>query len=255
VEAVKLSPCARWDATGITVAGNGVSGNAANQLSSPIAIFIHKQTKTLYVVDSFNKRIQKVSLNQSSTMADTMASDIYDPPKLFVDDDSDGPTVYLSLSFFNYVQKWTTGATSGVQVGHECRGCSGVSVDKEKNVYMSETERHRILKWSPITNTTITIAGQTDDKGSTSEYLDSPQGIYVDRTSGTVYIVDAKNNRIQKWPKGAQQGITVAGSSNGTEGTDSTSLWNPYAVFVDEETNIVFVADTDNGRIQLKLFT
>lgn len=34
--------------------------------------------------------------------------------------------------------------------------------------------------------------------GSTAERLNGPWGVYVD-TSGTLYVVDCSNHRVQKW--------------------------------------------------------
>jgi len=66
---VKISPCAQWNKTGITVAGTkDQPGNSSNQLNRPRGIFIRKSANTLYVADTKNNRIQMFSLNQSSMM-------------------------------------------------------------------------------------------------------------------------------------------------------------------------------------------
>ncbi|CAF1382131.1 unnamed protein product [Rotaria sp. Silwood1] len=161
-------------------------------------------------------------------MGTTVASGIKNPMKVYVDDDISGPTVYVSLRFLNRVEKWNNGATQGIQVSCECQLCSGVSVDKEKNVYMSQSDRHRFVQWSPRTSTTTVVAGKTDTNRSTSDLLNHPQEIYVTRDGRT----------------------TVAGSSQGTEGHDPETLDYPNDVIVDDETNIVYVIDTSNHRVQ-----
>ncbi|CAF0948625.1 unnamed protein product [Didymodactylos carnosus] len=194
------------------------------------------------------------SLNPSSSTGTTAVFNVADPSKIYIDDESDGPTIYIAIFIGNRVEKWKIGSSSGVQLGVECRSCLGISVDKQKNVYMSESDRHRILKWSPETNDTIVVAGRTDERGGTGEYLSSPAGIYVDRTSGALYVADSQNNRIQKWVKNAQTGITVAGSNADSPASDAASLTDPSGVLVDEETNIVYVVDSLNNRIQRWLF-
>ncbi|CAF1474974.1 unnamed protein product, partial [Rotaria sordida] len=80
------------------------------------------------------------------------------------------------------------------------------------------------------------------------------KGIYVDSTNGAVYVADYVNNRIQKWLVNASNGTTEAGLSNGNEGSDAESLSRPTAVWVDEETHVVYVADSSNERIQRWLY-
>jgi sugar lactone lactonase YvrE len=63
------------------------------------------------------------------------------------------------------------------------------------------------------------------------------------------------NNRIEKSIRGSCEGITVAGSSKGTEGHDAETLDFPNDVIIDDETNVVYVIDTSNNRVQrCKLF-
>ncbi|CAF4890938.1 unnamed protein product, partial [Rotaria sp. Silwood1] len=91
---------------------------------------------------------------------------------------------------------------------------------------MSEFFRYRVVTWSSQTNTTIIVAGRTNESGSTAEYLSLPYDIYVDATGNAVYVANSGNNRIQKWTKGAREGITGAGPSKITE--DNTDAWfNP----------------------------
>jgi sugar lactone lactonase YvrE len=243
----KISPCAKWNTTGVTVAGTSQAGNSSFQISGAKGIFIHRERNALYVADFGNNRVQMFSPIGSSMMGVTVASVVENPMKVYVDEDN-GPIVYVSLRFLNRVEKWNKDASKGVQVGDACLLCSGVSVDREKNVYMSESDRHRVVKWSPYTNTSTIVAGKTNTSGSTSALFDHPQGIHVTRDGSAVYVADMWNNRIQKWPKDAREGFTVAG--NNTEGPDNTTLDFPNDVFVDEETDIVYVIDTNNHRVQ-----
>ncbi|CAF1268701.1 unnamed protein product [Rotaria sordida] len=245
-----ISPCARWNTTGVTVAG-GVKGNLSDQLDGPEGIFVYKPLNRLYVADFNNQRIQVFLLNQSSRTAVTVASNVTFPSNVYVDDDGNSePTVYAALYKSDRVNQWVNGSKEAVQLGGECRSCTGIAVDNEKNVYMSEPTRHRVLKWSRRTNTTTIIAGQTDQPGSMSNQLRRPQGIHIDRTHGTLYVADSDNNRVQKWLKDAQDGVTRAGSSLGVAGNDSASFSDPISVTVDEVTYILYVADFNNRRIQ-----
>ena len=245
-----LSPCARWKSTGQTVAGTGEAGNSSSQIDSAKGIFLHQPSNALYVADFYNGRVQMFLLNQSAPTGITVAWNLDSPMKVFVDDDPAGPTVYVSLRFVNRTEKWVYQATVGVQVGRECRLCSGVAVDKEKNVYMSESDRHRVVRWSPENDQTVVVAGQTDTSGVAIGLLDHPQGIDINRDGSRVYVADMWNSRVQLWDRNAQHAETVAGSSTGEEGDEPQRLNFPNDVTVDYETEVVYVTDTSNHRVQ-----
>ena len=250
---ISISPCAKWNTTGKTIAGTGVSGNRPTQLSYPQGIFIHDKSQFLYVSDSYNNRIQVFPLDQSKKEGFTLLSNLKQNYKIYLDDDdndSDSPTIYIAMNTANRVEKWVKGATKGIPIGDPCRTCTGVWLDKEKNVYMSEHDKHRILQWSPTTNITTTVAGETNKKSSRADHLNEPQGIFVDKTTNALYIADLINHRIQKWEKNAKVGVTVAGSSDGDPGSDAKTLDRPYGLRVDEETKTVYVVDLMNNRIQ-----
>ncbi|CAF4562262.1 unnamed protein product [Rotaria sp. Silwood2] len=239
-----ISPCAKWNTSGVTVVGKGVgsiSDSFHDQLYLPRSIFFHKKSNTLYVSDA--GRVQTFPLNGSSAAGSTLTMKSV-VRRIFVDDDDDGPTLYATVVDFDggHVEKWAYGASHGVQVGDQCQDCMGVWVDQEKNVYMTEYFQHSVLKWSPQTNTTTIVAGRTNQSGSTGEYLAFPNDIYVDATENAVYVSDLGNQRIQKWTKGAREGITIVGPSKITENNNSAWL-KPNSIWIDEETNVIFVAD------------
>ncbi|CAF1266207.1 unnamed protein product [Adineta ricciae] len=249
VTSIQLSPCAKWNSTGRTTAGTGTAGSTSTQLDWPHGIFIHQQTNSLYVADSENNRVQVFQLNDQSMLATTVAFNVSDPTSVYVDDDEkDGPILYVAMEGSNRVEKWTKGATVGIQVGRECRDCSGVWLDKQKNIYVAEAVRFRVVKWLSTTQAEIIVAGKTDQFGNKDELLNVLGSIYVHSTDGTVYVADRLNNRVQKWTQGASYGTTVAG--NGIANDTAQSLDNPVGIFVDERTGVVFVVDTFNERIQ-----
>jgi DNA-binding beta-propeller fold protein YncE len=220
----------------------------------PGPIFIPKKTNTLYWTDSFSNYVKKMQLNQSLMNSSIVAYPIVSPSKIYVDDDIDGAIVYGSLKYLNRTEKWIDGVTSGVQIGSECSYCTGLALDNEKNLYIAERDSNRVIKWSPVTNTTIVVAGDINGSEPTGKYLNRPEGIYVDRIDGSLYVVDRYNHRIQKWSVGAKTGLTVAGSSSGIPDRNAESLFYPSDVSVDEETKTVYVSDTSNHRVQRWLF-
>lgn len=247
-EAIHLNSCATWNTTGVTVLGSNSPGNSSNQLNLPDAIFVQKETNTLYVADTGNNRIQSLSLSGSSTTGVTIVSNIESASALYVD--REGVNIYVALRYLDRLEKWTRNSKSGVTIGGQCKQCAGVWVDAEQNVYMTESGTHTVLQWSPKTNLTATIAGQTAIEGQTADLLYFPTNIYVNQKDNTLYIADTRNNRVQKWDKTAKQGVTVAGCQNGTSGYNASFLSTPLDVSVDDQSNVVYVADGDNNRIQ-----
>jgi hypothetical protein len=65
--------------------------------------------------------------------------------------------------------------------------------------------------------------------------------------AGNVFVADGLNERVQKWPPGAMEGITVAGG-NGV-GSALNQLSVPSGIFIDS-LGALYIADYDNNRIQ-----
>ncbi|CAF3424903.1 unnamed protein product [Rotaria socialis] len=97
------------------------------------------------------------------------------------------------------------------------------------------------MQWN---TTGVRVAGDGTE-GSGAAQLKEPRCVYVD-ANDTVYVCDTVNGRIQKWPKGATTGTTVAG---GSEGASSNQLKMPLGLTFDKN-GILYVADTENHRIQ-----
>jgi sugar lactone lactonase YvrE len=133
----------------------------------------------------------------------------------------------------------------------------GVAVDSEGNIYIADTDNHRIRKVdSSGVITTIAGsegAGSSGDGGSaTSAKLGNPHGVAVD-SDGNIYIADSGNQRIRKVDSfGVITNFAGTGSAghNG-DGSPATSrqLNFPHGVAVDSGGNI-YIADRDNHLIR-----
>ena len=131
---------------------------------------------------------------------------------------------------------------------------SGVAVDSIGNIYIADTNNHRIRKVG-IDGIITTVAGNgfagySGDGGTaTSAGLFFPRGVAVD-SIGNIYIADMENQRIRK--VGIDGVITtVAGGGIGGDGGPATSasLRSPFGVAVDSIGNI-YIADFFNSRIR-----
>ncbi|CAF1149958.1 unnamed protein product [Rotaria sordida] len=96
----------------------------------------------------------------------------------------------------------------------------------------------------------IPLVGRDREFGYDGFHLGSPFSVYVDRERSNVYVADTGNHRVQKFNLKVigSAGITVAGGNK--PGNGSNQLNMPWAIYVDKNEN-VYVADTDNSRIQM----
>ena len=203
---------------------DGVPATQAN-LHTPGDVYVDHDD-TLYIADSGNHRIRKVSPDGIiTTIAGTGARGF----------SGDG----------------------GVATLADLDNPEGIVVDTEGNLYISDTGNHRIRKVDR-TGDISTVAGNgtpgfTGDNGSaTQASLNRPIGIAIDDT-GNLYMADRENGRIRKVDS-AGVISTVAGNGVAGYGGDGgpatlAALNFPIDVTVDGTGNL-YIADTHNHRIR-----
>lgn len=91
------------------------------------------------------------------------------------------------------------------------------------------------------------MAGFTWTAGGGKGYseLSSPSDICVDQ-NGTMYILDAGNNRVVKWLRDEPLGFTVAGGHG--LGSASNQIGDSRGLYVDNEGNI-YISEYGNHRV------
>ena len=140
-----------------------------------------------------------------------------------------------ATSDYEFVAKWGSTGAGPLQLNSP----EGLAVDGAGNVYVADSENHRIVKYSG-SGSYITSWGSF---GTGNGQFDTPTDVTVD-SSGTVYVVDHWNDRIQKFNS---SGTFLA--KWGTSGVNTGQFWAPIGIAVDVNSN-VFVADGKNERIQ-----
>jgi uncharacterized protein (TIGR03437 family) len=211
-----------------TVAGNGNAGFSGDggpainaSLSYPIGVAVDS-AGNLYIADSSNNRIRKVSGGTITTVAGNGNA-------RFSGDG--GPATSASLFY-----------------------PVGVAVDSAGNLYVAERQDNRIRKVSGGTITTVAGSGDTGFSGdggpATSASVDYPGGVAVDST-GNLYIADSGNGRIRKVSGGII--TTVAGNGgggfSGDGGPATSASLGPIGVAVDSDGNL-YISDLGNSRVR-----
>ena len=136
----------------------------------------------------------------------------------------------------------------------------GVTTDSEGNIYIPDTENHRIRKVD--TEGIITTFAGTGEEGyggdggpATEAKLDWPTGVAAD-DDGNVYIADRNNERVRKVDP---EGIITTFAGTGEWGYDSDEDGGPAAeallnwptgLALDADGNFLYIADEYNNRIR-----
>jgi sugar lactone lactonase YvrE len=134
---------------------------------------------------------------------------------------------------------------------------SGVAVDLAGNLYIADTNNHRIRKVAPG-GTISTYAGTGrvgfagDGGPATAAQLNEPVGVAVD-PAGNLYIAERENHRIRKVTPG---GVISTYAGTGTQGfsgdggpATAAQLLGPGGVALDPAGNF-YIADRNNDRIR-----
>jgi hypothetical protein len=268
-----------------TVAGTGSDG-AINSADGPPSFYQPRGITTdgtnLYVADSQNFRIRKIVIStgvvttlagSSSGYLDHATGTSAEFNKPF-DITTDGTNLYVVDTVNNRIRKIviSTGAvTTLAGSGSACAsnistGCDnptgtsasfkapyGITTDGT-NLYVADTENHRIRKIVISTGAVTTLAGDGsqglgDHPTGTSATFTYPHGITTDGTN--LYVTDTNNHRIRKIVIDNGTVTTLAGSSTGyadnATGT-SAQFATPKGITTDG-TNL-YVVDGGNQRIR-----
>jgi sugar lactone lactonase YvrE len=212
---------------GTTTPGFSGDGGAATsaQLDTPTGIALDA-SGNVYFADTMNNRIRKI--------------------------DSNG---IIATVAGNGV--WGFSGDGGMATAAQLNYPRGIAVDAAGNLYVSDTQNHRIRRVNSSGIITSLAgngtAGYGGDGGpAATALINTPGGIAVD-SSGNIYFADTNNHRIRRIaPNGTI--TTLAGTgAKGFSGDGSAAtgalLNTPAGVAVDSRGQ-VYIADTANNRIR-----
>ncbi len=278
----------RIDGTITTIAGDGTDGFAGDggparnaQLYFPYGI-VADTAGSVFIADSNNNRIRKIS---STGLITTIAGNgffaysgdggaginaaLNSPSSIAVDTVGN---IFIADSYNHVVRKLTPDGSITTVAGNGTSGFSGdgddavlaqlntpsgVAVDRDGNLYISDKYNNRVRKVNPAgVITTVVGTGHYGDSGDfgpgTDATMKYPAGLAMDNT-GNLYIADQNNHRIRKLSK---NGIitTVAGKGiAGYWGENSPAvnamLNYPADVAIDSN-GVIYIADYYNHRVR-----
>jgi hypothetical protein len=266
-------------ATGVvtTLAGNGTAGfadgtGADASFNQPMGVAVDSRGN-VYVADAYNHKIRKIT---SAGVVTTLAGNWQDfadgtgadasfnnPRDVAVDNRGN---VYVADNGNHRIRKITplglvTTLGAGSRHFVDDTGAhdyfeypNGVAVDSRGNVYVADTNRHKIRKITPAGDF-ISLAGSgaasSDDASGADASFNSPFGIAVDNHDN-VYVSDTYNHKIRKIsPEGVVMTLAGNGDSGSVDGAGADASFSfPGGIAVDSRGHL-YVADIDNSNIRL----
>ncbi len=245
--------------------------SGGNLLWYPFAAFVQPNQKSnLYVCDRAFAVVIKIFNMQVISPLPTIVAGIkgssgsatnkfYGPDGIAVDSNEN---LYVVDTVNNRVMLWPPNSTYGTVIaGLNVTGNDsfslhapfGIFLDENNSyIYISDTYNYRIQRFSLLggsPNNGTTVAGG-NGQGSSNKQLNLPYGVYISKKTKAIYIADTANNRVQRWNQGDQSGVTIAGDPNGNSGSNATMLNGPSGIALNDEETFLYVADTNNNRIQ-----
>jgi len=206
--------------------GSADGTNNAAQFYMPFGITVDTTTN-LYVTDSINQTIRKLTPVGTNWVVSTIAGQIQ-----------------------------ISGSADGTGTNAQFNGPAGIAVSGGSNLYVADDNNNTIRKMTLTgTNWAVsTFAGLAgvygDADGATNNArFHSPIGVAVDG-SGNVYVADANNNEVRKITTSGVVSTFAGVSTGSTDGPGTNALfWSTAAVALDAQDN-VYVADYYNCTIR-----
>ena len=194
----------------------GTSGTALNLFNSPSGLVRVASTGTLYIADTQNNRIMSYLSGASAGTvvaggngAGTATNQLW-LPYGFTLDSSSNSLIIVNYNAHNVV-RWVLGASSWTLLAGSSTGVSGstatlmssplsVVLDSSGNMYVSDTNNHRIQLFLSGQSNGTTIAGVTGSSGASPTQLTTPYWAILD-SQLNLYVADTYNHRIQRFSR------------------------------------------------------
>ena len=210
---------------GVYIGQFGSQGSGTGQFKEPFGIAANPSTGTLYVADLGNKRVQEFS------------------------------------PAGRYLTSWETWGPS-----HVLSNPVGLAVAATGKLYISDLFGSKITTWTPPETGAahLSYASKIGSLGSGTGQLSTPIDVAFDG-AGDKWVSDLANNRIEEFsPSGAfiktvgwgvsdgksEAEVCTSSCKVGLSGSGNGQFNGPGGIDVNQSTGNVYVADTNNARIE-----
>ena len=194
-----------------TVAGGNGRSSDLNAFYNPYGLAIDN-SGNIYVADYNNSRIMKWIPGAIEGIKIASASYPYD-----IQVDSNGNVYYselygarvVKLTYENdsYESTVVAGGNGGGSSLNQLNYPKGIHVDNTGNIYIADSENHRIVMYEPGNIEGLVVAGE-NGQGNGSNQLSWPEDIVVD-SNQNIYISNSGNTNLIKWKSGSSDGVVV----------------------------------------------
>jgi len=134
----------------------------------------------------------------------------------------------------------------------------GIFVDESNNYYTTDVGSHQVIKWefSGDELTKVFSLGEEFKPGSDKSHFCKPAAVAVSKTDGSIFVADGYcNNRIVRFSKSGNYISEFGNAPTASEREASTltlGTFNlPHDISLDEDHDRIYVADRENGRVQV----
>ena len=254
--------------------GNGIVSEeiyTQGLLKTPYGV-IPDNKGSLYIMDSGNHAVKKYTMSSNLMKTVSSSSSTLNLPTAGVFDSSgnlfiavQGSRTIVKISTDGTVTKFAGSGVSGNKDGKGIAATfskpSGITIDSNDVLYVTDAANHNIRKITPDGTTTIFVGGSASgilagyqDGTGVNALFNSINGITIG-SSGNIYVTDTSSNltggRIRKiTPAGVVTTLAGKGAADSIDGNGTSAYFNGIYGIIDDKDENLYVCDNNNNKIR-----